>query len=48
MNRTAWLWLLVIFVSIQFGAGWYEKLAIVPPWADASADRVLAAMKVRG
>jgi hypothetical protein len=28
--RPLWLWLLVIFVGIQFGAGWYEKLAICP------------------
>ena len=41
MNRTVWLWLLVIFVGIQFGAGWYEKLAIVPLWAEASTDQVL-------
>ena len=33
--------------GIQFGAGWYKKLAIVPLWADASADQVLAAMKIR-
>jgi hypothetical protein len=48
MKRTLWLWLLVIFVGIQFGAGWYEKLAIVPLWADASADQVLAAMDSSG
>ena len=30
MYRTLWLWLLVIFVGIQFGAGWYETLAICP------------------
>lgn len=48
MHRTLWLWLLVIFVGIQFGAGWYEKLAIVPLWADASADQVLAAMETSG
>jgi hypothetical protein len=48
MNRTVWLWLLVIFVGIQFGAGWYEKLAIVSLWADASADQVLAAMENSG
>jgi hypothetical protein len=48
MNRTVWLWLLVIFVGIQFGAGLYEKLAIVPLWADASADQVLAAMESSG
>ena len=48
MNRTVLLWLLVIFVSIQFGAGWYEKLAIVPLWADASADQVLSAMESSG
>jgi hypothetical protein len=45
MNRTLWLWLLVIFVGIQFAAGLYEKLVIVPLWADASADQVLAAME---
>lgn len=45
MYRTLWLWLLVIFVGIQFGAGCYEKLSIVPLWADASADQVLAAME---
>jgi hypothetical protein len=48
MNRTVWLWLLVIFVGIQFGAGWYEKLAIVPLWADASADQMLAATDSSG
>jgi hypothetical protein len=48
MHRTIWLWLLVIFVGIQFGAGLYEKLAIVPLWADASADQVLAAMESSG
>jgi hypothetical protein len=48
MNRTLWLWLLVIFVGIQFGAGWYEKLAIVPLWADTSADQVLAAVERSG
>jgi hypothetical protein len=48
MNRTLWLWLLVIFVGIQFGAGLYEKLVIVPLWADASADQVLAAMESSG
>jgi hypothetical protein len=46
--RTVWVWLLVIFVGIQFGAGWYEKLAIVPLWADAQADQVLAVMESSG
>jgi hypothetical protein len=48
MSRTVWLWLLVIFVGIQFGAGLYEKLAIVPLWADVSADQVLSAMESSG
>jgi hypothetical protein len=48
MYRTVWLWLLVIFVGIQFGAGLYEKLAIVPLWADASTDQVLPAMESSG
>jgi Domain of unknown function (DUF1772) len=46
--RTVLLWLLVIFVGIQFGAGLYEKLAIVPLWADAPADQVLTAMESSG
>jgi hypothetical protein len=48
MSRAVWLWLLVIFVSIQFGAGWYEKLVVVPLWADVSADHVLAALDDSG
>jgi hypothetical protein len=48
MYRTLWLWLLVIFVGIQFGAGWYEKLAIVPLSADVSTDQALAAMESSG
>jgi YebC/PmpR family DNA-binding regulatory protein len=42
------LWLLVVFVGVQFGAGLYEKLAIVPLWADAPPDRVLDQMRTSG
>lgn len=48
MNRQLWLWLLVIFVGIQFGAGLYEKLAIVPLWAEVPADQVLDRMRESG
>ena len=48
MSRTVWLWPLAIFVGIQFGAGLYEKLAIVPLWADVSADQVFSAMESSG
>jgi hypothetical protein len=48
VKRTVWLWLLVIFVGIQFGAGWYEKLAIVPLWEDQQPDEVLSAMEDSG
>ncbi|BDH57876.1 DUF1772 domain-containing protein [Tsukamurella sp. PLM1] len=34
-TRVVLLALLVVFVGIQFGAGLYEKLAIVPLWAEA-------------
>lgn len=50
MNRrglTA-VFLLVAFVGIQFGAGWYEKLSIVPLWADVPPGQALAAMNQSG
>ncbi|MFC9997397.1 DUF1772 domain-containing protein [Nocardia sp. NPDC127526] len=40
--------MLVIFVGIQFGAGWYEKLAIVELWSAASPEQVLATMEESG
>lgn len=47
--RTLWpLWLLVIFVSIQFGAGLYEKTAIVPLWAHVPGDTVLEQLHATG
>jgi hypothetical protein len=42
------LWLLVIFVGIQFGGGLYEKLAIVPLWAEVPGDQVLDQMQASG
>ena len=30
MNRTVWLWLLVIFVGIQFGAGLFWRAGCRP------------------
>ncbi|MBF6136298.1 DUF1772 domain-containing protein [Nocardia otitidiscaviarum] len=47
-KRTIWLWLLVIFVSIQFGGGLYEKLAVIPLWAEAPPEQVLATMQTSG
>lgn len=47
-GRTIALWALVIFVGIQFGAGWYEKLAIVPLWTDVPTDQTLTAMEESG
>ena len=47
-KATVWLWLLVIFVGIQFGAGWYEKLGIVPLWDDQPPGEVLSAMEDSG
>jgi hypothetical protein len=43
-----WLWLLVIFVGVQFGAGLYEKQAIVPLWANAAPDQVLDQIRASG
>jgi hypothetical protein len=40
--------MLVIFVGIQFGGGLYEKLAIVPLWAEVPGDRVLDQMHTTG
>jgi hypothetical protein len=47
-RQTVWLWLLAIFVGVQFGAGWYEKLGIVPLWANQPPEQVLAAMENSG
>ena len=47
-GRLVWLWLLVIFVGVQFGAGLYEKQAIVPLWADVPPDQVLDQMRTSG
>lgn len=45
---TLCLCLLVVFVGIQFGAGWYEKLVVVPLWSDAPPDRMLGIMHDSG
>jgi hypothetical protein len=45
---TILLWLLVIFVGIQFGGGLYEKLAIVSVWAEVPGDQVLDRMQASG
>lgn len=47
-GRLVWLWLLVIFVGVQLGAGLYEKLAIIPLWADVPPDQVLDRMRTSG
>jgi len=43
-----WLWLLVIFVGVQFGAGLYEKQAVVPLWAEVPPDQVVDQMLTSG
>ena len=53
MNRLGFgarlvLWLLVIAVGVQFGAGLYEKLAIVPLWSGVDPASVLPAMRESG
>jgi Domain of unknown function (DUF1772) len=47
-GRLVWLWLLVIFVGVQFGAGLYEKQAIVPLWADVPPAQVLDHIRTSG
>ncbi|GGL26123.1 DUF1772 domain-containing protein [Nocardia jinanensis] len=47
-KRAIPLWLLVIFVGIQFGAGWYEKLGVIPQWADAPTAQTHQAMAESG
>lgn len=42
------LWLLVIFVGVQFGAGLYEKIVVVQLWDDVAPREVLAAMEQSG
>ncbi|MGH2688810.1 MAG: DUF1772 domain-containing protein [Actinomycetota bacterium] len=47
-SLTIWLGLLVIFVGIQFGAGLYEKLVVVPQWAGLPGDRVVGGIESSG
>jgi hypothetical protein len=47
-GRTVWLLLLVVFVGVQFGAGLYEKLVVVPQWADLPGDLVVAEIEASG
>jgi Domain of unknown function (DUF1772) len=52
-GRTVWLLLLVVFVGVQFGAGLYEKVVVVPQWADLPGNLVVgeieaSAMKSAG
>ncbi|MBF6328334.1 DUF1772 domain-containing protein [Nocardia transvalensis] len=47
-TRAIALWVLVIFVGIQFGAGWYEKLGVIPMWADVPPEQALTAMEQSG
>jgi hypothetical protein len=47
-GRTVWLLLLVVFVGIQFGAGLYEKLVVVPQWADLPGDLVVGEIEASG
>jgi hypothetical protein len=47
-NPTVWLWLLVIFVGVQFGGGLYEKLGVVPLWAGVPGDQVLDQIHASG
>ena len=47
-RRLVWLWLLVIFVGVQFGAGLYEKQAVVPLWAEVPPDQVVDQMLTSG
>ncbi|WP_067652520.1 DUF1772 domain-containing protein [Nocardia harenae] len=46
--RAIALWLLVIFVGIQFGAGWYEKVIVVHLWEQVPPAETLAAMTDSG
>lgn len=46
--RTVWLLLLVVFVGVQFGAGLYEKLVVVPQWADLPGDLVVGEIEASG
>jgi hypothetical protein len=47
-GRTVWLLLLVVFVGVQFGAGLYEKLVVVPQWADLPGEMVVGRIDASG
>ncbi|TDC42441.1 DUF1772 domain-containing protein [Micromonospora sp. KC213] len=42
------LWLLVVFVGVQFGAGLYEKIVVVPLWDSVPPRDILTAMQQSG
>jgi hypothetical protein len=46
--RTVLSLLLVIFVGVQFGAGLYEKVVVVPQWADLPGDFVVGGIETSG
>lgn len=47
-GRTVWLFLLVVFVGVQFGAGLYEKLVVVPQWAGLPGELVVGEIEASG
>jgi hypothetical protein len=42
------IWLFVIWVSIQYGAGLYEKRIIIPLWLEATPDQLTAVLEASG
>jgi len=42
------LWLFVIWVSMQYGAGLYEKQIIVPLWLEATPDQLTTVLETSG
>ncbi|WP_218952142.1 DUF1772 domain-containing protein [Amycolatopsis anabasis] len=44
-NSVLWLFPLALLVGVQFGAGLYEKIILVPRWSSLPGDRVVAAIE---
>ena len=42
------VWLFVIWVSIQYGGGLYEKQIIVPLWVEAAPDQLTTVLETSG
>ncbi|MBE8523192.1 DUF1772 domain-containing protein [Amycolatopsis sp. H6(2020)] len=47
-NPAVWLFPFAVLVGVQFGAGLYEKMVVVPQWSSLPGEQVVAAIESSG